>query len=267
MSPLLTSNSELRPLGIRNWTLPAFVVTLPNGERFNVCPHAGVCARACYARFGAYRFSNVRAAHVRNLMLTLDDLDGWRERMIDELQTCRWARRDEQPHALRDVVEDADDWLDDWLNTGGKAVRIHDAGDFYSDDYLRAWLDIAAAVPDVLFYAYTKEITRFRRVVVDARHTSNTQATHKPPNFRFCFSFGGREDDLIDVDVDRHADVFPSRAALHAAGYFDQSSHDLLCVLAPSHKIGVVSNRLPVARSRMGDDTFASAQRSLRTSR
>ena len=50
--------------------------------------------------------------------------------------------------------------------------------------------------PDVLFYAYTKEVTMLKGVVV-------------PDNFRVVFSYGGQEDDAIDRSVDRHADVFP----------------------------------------------------------
>ena len=42
---LLTQNSELRRVGVWNWTLPAHVVKLSNGERFNVCPNAGACGR------------------------------------------------------------------------------------------------------------------------------------------------------------------------------------------------------------------------------
>ena len=41
---LLTQNSELRPDGIFNWSLPAFAVKLTNGVNFNVCPNAGACA-------------------------------------------------------------------------------------------------------------------------------------------------------------------------------------------------------------------------------
>jgi hypothetical protein len=41
---LLTQNSELKPDGIFNWTLPAFAIKLTDGSNFNVCPQAGACA-------------------------------------------------------------------------------------------------------------------------------------------------------------------------------------------------------------------------------
>jgi hypothetical protein len=36
------------------------------------------------------------------------------------------------------------------------AIRIHATGDFYSQSYLNKWIEIAAALPSVDFYAYTK---------------------------------------------------------------------------------------------------------------
>ncbi|WP_331752044.1 GP88 family protein [Streptomyces sp. NBC_00829] len=38
---LLTQNSDLRRIGVFNWTLPAFVIEMPDGSHFNVCPPGG----------------------------------------------------------------------------------------------------------------------------------------------------------------------------------------------------------------------------------
>ena len=38
-------------------------------------------------------------------------------------------------------------------------VRIHESGDFYSEEYFRKWVDIALAFPELKFYAYTKVVT------------------------------------------------------------------------------------------------------------
>lgn len=238
---LLTQNSELRRVGVYNWTLPAWIVQLPNGQRFNTCPNAGVCARVCYARFGTYRFSNVKQRHMENLLYVLDDLYGWEAQMKAEL-TRRKFRATKKPHDL--ICEPKDYWLRNWIQRGGKAVRIHDAGDFFSDDYLCAWIRIAQATPDVLFYAYTKEIERIKRHVVF------------PINLRFIYSFGGQQDDLIDVDTDRHADVFPTLEALEQAGYVDQENSDLLAVCLPTNKIGIVANNIPTANKRFNGRTM-----------
>jgi hypothetical protein len=129
-------------------------------------------------------------------------------------------------------------------------VRIHDSGDFYSDEYLGAWLEIARTVSDVVFYAYTKEVSRFKRMV-------EGQA---PANFRWLYSLGGREDHLIDRNRDRHAEVFPDVATLEAAGYTDQSGSDLIAIYAPNHRIGIPANNIPAYRRKMGARTFGSVQ-------
>jgi hypothetical protein len=137
----------------------------------------------------------------------------------------------------------SDAWLHGWDSSGGRAVRIHDAGDFFDATYLARWARIAAANPDVLLYAYTKEVAMLK-------------ATPLPDNMRVVYSYGGRQDHLIDPGADRHADVFPTRAALDAAGYYDQEDNDLLAVTAPTTRIGIVANNLPVANKRFAGRTM-----------
>ena len=59
----------------------------------------------------------------------------------------------------------------------GTWIRIHDAGDFFSDDYLAAWLRVIRASARVNFYAYTKEVDRFRRLVEPRRHRTSGGST------------------------------------------------------------------------------------------
>lgn len=253
-TPLLRQNSELRKDRIWNWTLPAFVTQLPDGRNVNVCPEAGACAKLCYALNGTYRFPNVKAAHQRNLLATLDHLEEWTAEMLAELSARKFRPTGERrmpdfdhSHLSRTVQRLLDD--------GCAAVRIHDAGDFYSDDYLLAWCTIAANTPDVLFYAYTKELTRFRRIIADYGI---------PDNFLWVYSLGGKQDHLLDRDNERHAEVYPSAEALEAAGAYDQEENDLLCVLAPSHRIGIVANNIPAFRKKQGDRTFGDIESTTR---
>lgn len=218
---LLTSNSNLRRDGIWNWCLPAWAGRFPDGRTFNACPSAGICRKVCYARNGSYNFSNVRLRHMRNLAYVMDDLPGWAEQMSTEIDRKR-----------RPTV-----------------IRIHDAGDFFSDEYTLAWLDVMRSHPDVRFYSYTKEISRFRRVVDGVA----------PANFKWVFSYGGREDHLIDPVLDRVADVFPTVDALNAAGYHDQSASDLLAVDGPA-PVGIPANNIPHFLKRQGDRTFRTWQ-------
>ena len=37
-----------------------------------------------------------------------------------------------------------------------KIIRMHESGDYYSQDYLNKWINIAENLPEVIFYAYTK---------------------------------------------------------------------------------------------------------------
>lgn len=248
MSALLRQNTELRRIRVWNWTLPAATTTLDDGRRVNVCPAADACVRLCYARVNSYAFRPVAAAHRRNLERILDDLGGWRSEMIAELSARRFRPTGEPRADL--LALDLDPWARSWAERGGAAVRIHDAGDFLNDDYAEAWLDIAETIPDVLFYAYTKEIPRFRQIV----------EPRAPQNFRWIFSYGGRFDDLIDPDRDRHADVFPSEEALEAAGYQSQSASDLLAALLPTTRIGIPANNIPHLRRRQGEQTFREQQ-------
>lgn len=253
MTPtLLRQNSELRRIRVWNWTLPAGPVTLPDGRRVNGCPQADGCLALCYARTGTYNFSNVKAAHARNLARILDDLHGWEEDMVTELRHRRHRPNGAPRTDLLDVIDPADRWAVEWATEGGTAVRIHDAGDFLSDEYLEAWKWIARMTPDVMFYAYTKEVSRFRRLI----------EPNPPRNFRWLYSLGGKEDHLLDLDVDRHAEVFATPDDLDAAGYADQEASDLLAVLLPTTRIGIASNNIPSVRRRMGGQSFGEIQRS-----
>ena len=134
------------------------------------------------------------------------------------------------------------------MQRGGAAIRIHDSGDFFSQDYLNLWTSIAGANPEILFYAYTKEVA-----MVSTRLL--------PRNFRIIYSMGGLQDHLINTETDRHADVFPTMEALLAAGYTDQSASDLLAVLLETNKVGIVANNIAHFKKKQGAKTFAELAR------
>jgi len=67
-------------------------------------------------------------------------------------------------------------------------LRVHVGGDFFSDDYYHAWVMVANAMPDKLFYAYTKSLNSW---------CSMRGIT--PDNFVLTASRGGNHDDLIDA--------------------------------------------------------------------
>lgn len=220
--PLLTQgNSDLKRDNVWVWTLPAWVTELDDGRTVNTCPSAGVCAKLCYARRGTYNFSNVKAAHHRNLKRVLDDLWGWEAQLKAELQHPKFV---------------------------GASVRIHDAGDFFSADYLFAWMLVISSAPNTTFYAYTKEIELFRRMV----------EPRAPQNFRYVYSYGGRQDHLI-TEQDRQANVFATVEALQEAGFNDQADSDLLAITGPP-KVGIVANNHPAVHKAMQGQSFKQLQ-------
>lgn len=219
---LLTQNRELKAIGVWNWTLPAWAGRLPTGKTYNTCPSAGVCRHVCYALNGTYRFPAVKAKHQANLAFVLEDLGGWEDAMSAELCAPRFH---------------------------GGFVRIHDAGDFFTDGYTLAWLRIARAHPEVTFYCYTKEVQRFRNLV----------EPNPPSNFLWVYSLGGTQDAELDLVRDRVADVFPDERAIDAAGWNSQEASDLLAVLGP-RLVGIPANRIPHFLKLLGGRRFSEWQ-------
>ena len=86
--------------------------------------------------------------------------------------------------------------------------RIHVAGDFFNQDYFRAWHLVAEWHPDRLFYAYTKSLSWW----VEDRD-------HLPDNLVLTASRGGRQDHMIDQHNLRESKVVFSEAQAEALGY------------------------------------------------
>lgn len=126
---MLTQNSKLKKtgkeLGVRifNFGIPAYKTA--SGKL--TCPMADTCVKFCYAKKGAYIWSNVKPAFERRYELTKQD--DFVQLMTDEVKRKR-----------------------------ADYIRIHDSGDFYSRKYLAKWLQIARDNPSVRFYAYTNMV-------------------------------------------------------------------------------------------------------------
>ena len=217
---LFTQNSDLKKGGIYGWTLPAHWVTLTNGKKFNTCPKADVCAGFCYAKNGTYLFKNVRKSHIEKLELVLFNRDKWVSMMNEELCKKKYE---------------------------GKYIRIHDAGDFFSIDYALDWIGIAKSNPQCTFYAYTKEVGMFKDALADKM----------PENFILIFSYGGKEDYLINKETDRHSDVFYDYDEMIASGYNDIGDDDKEAAINPNHKVGLFRNNIKHFIKKMGNRNFS----------
>jgi len=127
---LLTQNSKMKKASLKTFN---FGITAYYSKKHNMftCPQALTCVANCYARQGAYIWSNVNQAFENRLGITLQD--NFPELMIDEIKRKK-----------------------------AQVIRIHDSGDFYSREYLQKWLKVIDSFPSVQFYAYTKSYDLFK---------------------------------------------------------------------------------------------------------
>jgi hypothetical protein len=125
----LTQNSKLKKTSkhfnkrVFNFGIPAY----KSASGKITCPFADSCIKFCYAKKGAYTWSNVKPAFERRYQLTKTDL------FIDAMDA--------------EIKKKKADY-----------IRVHDSGDYYSPAYLQKWLKIAELNPAVKFYSYTNSI-------------------------------------------------------------------------------------------------------------
>ncbi len=126
---LLTQNTKLKKtskeLGLRvfNFGIPAY----KSASGKLTCPMADSCVKFCYAKKGAYIWSNVKPAFEKRYQLSKTDM------FVDAMNA--------------EIRKKKPDY-----------VRVHDSGDYYSRAYLKKWIDIANSNPSVRFYSYTNMI-------------------------------------------------------------------------------------------------------------
>lgn len=153
-------------------TLPALkgiVIDEETGDfvQITTCPAAGACQLFCYARKGGYVMfpaSSMSAAQALNFLV--NDPVGYTSVLNSEIKSIK-QKTDAKKIQL--------------------VVRWHDAGDFFSKDYLDLAFKVAEANPEVQFYAYTK--------------MADVATGDKPKNFIINFSSGAKsgEDKKITI--------------------------------------------------------------------
>lgn len=163
----------------------------------NTCPGANACKGVCYAKQGMYLTPQVRTARLRALK-----------------QTVRTT-------FVKYVISD----IENYFNGKYNAIRIHDSGDFYSQEYLDKWKEIAKEFPKIKFYAYTK-----------ALHLD--LYTNKPKNFHIIQSLGGKYDKKVDL-TKPHSRIFSDHETRIKNGYVNGTESDIPA-LTGKIKIGLV---------------------------
>ena len=132
---LLTQNSKLKrtskELGLRvfNFGIPAY----KSASGRLTCPFADECVKFCYAKKGAYIWSNVQPAFEKRYQLSKTD------KFIQAMSN--------------EIIKKKPDY-----------IRVHDSGDYYSREYLDKWLKISAIHTDVRFYSYTNCVQMLKDV-------------------------------------------------------------------------------------------------------
>ena len=149
MKKLLSYGNSKLPTTTAVFNLPARIT----------CPGCTAECRAyCYARKSERMYSNVLPSRMSKLAVSAKP--DFTDRISQEL-----------------------------TKSGRKTVRIHESGDFYSQDYLDKWFSIARFHPDVQFYSYTKSM--------------ELDFSDRPNNFRVIASKQGQDLDGIATVVDK----------------------------------------------------------------
>jgi hypothetical protein len=115
--PLRPGNTKLGSL-VHQWSIPS-------GLR-HICVGASeICLMLCYAMQHHYRRDGVKDAMARNYKVSL----------------------------RKDFVAIMLGWV---RSLFARVVRVHASGEFYSEEYVRKWIEIVKRTPQVTYYAYTR---------------------------------------------------------------------------------------------------------------
>lgn len=145
----------------------------------DTCPGAGACKVYCYAKKGGYvQWKASSMSQTRQLNFLLNDPQGYKNKLENELRSA----------------------VAKFGKKGTKVVvRWHDAGDFFSPEYLDMAYSVAKDFPNVDFYAYTK--------------MAGVATGSKPSNFKMNFSMGAtpEQEKQIDFQRTKHSTVVPKQ--------------------------------------------------------
>lgn len=133
----------------------------------------------CYAASLEVAFSNLRAMVNYNMNL---------------LKSCS---------SMAEMI----DLIDTSLPIEYNIFRLHVGGDFFSEDYFKAWMYVAALNPSKLFYAYTKSLPYW---------VENMSLV--PVNMVLTASYGGRHDELIVKHNLKNVKIYTSEYQAYAEG-------------------------------------------------
>jgi hypothetical protein len=143
----------------------------------DTCPGAGACKLVCYAMKGGYvQWKASSLGQTKLLNFLYNDPDGFMGMLESEIAGYEAKNKKKNIKTI---------------------IRWHDAGDFFSPQYLAKAFDLAKKFPDVDFYAYTK--------------LAGVAQGEKPDNFKINFSAGAQpsQEKKIDFQKTKNSRIVP----------------------------------------------------------
>lgn len=132
-------------LGKSIWTW-----TLPSGDK-KICIGASeTCLSVCYACTHFFKYKSVAAAHQKNYQISMT------KAFVSLMRSSI--------HSVKPSI-----------------VRVHVGGDFYSESYVKKWIQIAKTAKSTRFFAYTRSWS-------DPEVASYLEELGSLPNFRLWWS-------------------------------------------------------------------------------
>jgi hypothetical protein len=165
-----------------DFTLPAYKgiyysKKFDDFQMMTTCPSAKECKKFCYARKGSFtQYPKNNLPRSRMLSFIINEPKKFIEKMVNQIKLVSAKAK----------------------KSGKKLFfRWHDSGDWFSPTYAKMAFHIATETPDVLHYAYTKQVSMMK----------SGEAGELPPNFIMNYSYGGKNDELIDKTQDKFSYV------------------------------------------------------------
>jgi hypothetical protein len=139
--------------------------------------HSCPFAKECFSKASKLTGKVIDGAHCRFRCFAAT------EERYPAVRAMRWQNF-EMVKSLRSVEKIAELINNSLPDT--RLVRIHPSGDFFSEKYFLAWLNVACNYPLTTFYAYTKALPFWVKY-----------RSWLPDNFKLVASRGGTHDNLI----------------------------------------------------------------------
>ncbi len=156
--------------------------TLPAGY---TCPGAKDCLAFADRKTG--KVKDGKDTQFRCFMASLEAVfPSLREMVWENLRLIR--------NELNSGYMQCEDLICESLPKKFDVMRVHVGGDYFSLEYLKAWIEVAKRNPDKVFYSYSKSLHLFKQFAL-------------PSNLVLTASRGGKYDELIDLHAWKEAVV------------------------------------------------------------